>query len=204
MTLHRIDYNGGEIWVDKDTRIPNNYKGWCWQPHWCKPVMVEPSDGYNLEVAYAQEDQREFGGGIIKAQSPNLSLPNIPYVEIEEDIEQLAIEFSQTKDKHPNDLIEGFIAGYKAASAKKYTLDDIHKAVDLARKEPRIMMGDIVESLQPKVVSINVGTTTEWWDGVLNCWVAAEDDDTQHSRVVPVTYTRDGKTFLKVKKNNYE
>jgi hypothetical protein len=43
----------------------------------------------------------------------------------------------------------GFQKALSLTSEKKFTLEDIHKAIDLARKEPRIMFGEIANSITP-------------------------------------------------------
>jgi hypothetical protein len=60
----------------------------------------------------------------IIAQSPNLYIPNIHYVEAEEHVEHLAKQFITDEWAKYDEPIKfgiqvGFIEGYKAASAKK-------------------------------------------------------------------------------------
>ena len=58
----------------------------------------------------------------------------IPYVQVEEDVEQLAKQFitdEWAKDDEPIKfgIQVGFIEGYKAASVKKWSDEDIEKAI---------------------------------------------------------------------------
>ena len=205
-TLYAIDYNGGQIWVDQG-RIA--IKG---EKFYFLGTVIDRNDD-NAKAVQTKDCHP------IIAQSLNLFLPNIPYVEIDEDIEQIALAVNRSR-KFParGGLEDEFVEGYKAASAKKYTENDLRKAfgagVKLGNEEVQEVIGRInqftalgedeyIQSLNPKPVSIEVEATIEWWDNNLNSWVGAEDDDTHHSRVVPVTYTKDGKTFLKVLKVNY-
>lgn len=93
MTLIPIDYNGGQIFVDENAEIEvddwymtvrPDYIG---KPNQCitkslssVTSRLEGSDS----IYHTQWTEPEYAKKIV-AQSTNLSLPNIPYVEIEED-----------------------------------------------------------------------------------------------------------------------
>ena len=210
MKLEPIEYNGGVIWVDKE--------------------VVPRGIYYNSEngkiVPLVEEWRKEFGDKYlhIVAQSPNLSIPNIPYVELEEEnVEDKAylVMMNYLTDGNPegdfkhstigaDDNKNWWIAGYKAASAKKWSDEDIEKAIqfgiDITCKHTTPTHGtnfDKVEddknnyivSLQPKIKSIEIEMTQGAYD-FLDCPVIGEER--------PMTYEKDGKIFLKVKKINYD
>lgn len=211
MILHRIDYNGGDIWVNKEAKI--ELGDWVFE--------LQPKDNIgdvhfiNGEYVIANDIQYK-----IVAQSPNLSLPNIPYVEIEEDVEQLAIKASNkiviSKNGQPDKtLVSHWLNGYKAASAKKWTDEDLRKAFEAGAEldefsEPAA--GDMcpkwkdfyeyLESLQPKPVNIEIETTCSVC-GLVDAHKMSCKTESARTQV-PVTNLKNGKTFVKVKKVNYE
>jgi hypothetical protein len=162
--LEPIHYNGGVIWVD------NN-----------------PVKGDTCYLTMDFHERIEVWNGIeswdsckkVVAQSPNLSIHNIPYVEVEED------DWSDYKQKdfskfwlHENDKQQCttsyaqkiYNKGYKAASAKKYTEEDIEKAFIAGRsfqqgEESEYYGGGeneypnfktFIQSLQPKIKKITI------------------------------------------------
>lgn len=240
MTLHRIDYNGGEIWADKKAKIAVNDYAYNPTVNTLGVVaevinMREDIDDiitFDVEAQlYSRSSENNFYK--VVGQSTNLSLPNIPYVEIEEDVEEsayilanLAVNGGKPLHKwlHGVELSKAvdfgfdmFLQGYRAASAKKYTEEDLSKIVVEAlykfkhfeerewcehhskkhecdiKESLKVWFNNSIQSLKPKVASIEIEMTKNGNTGtnVLE-WVE------------PVTYNKDGKTFLKVIKVNHE
>ena len=108
--FHSIDYNDGQIYV---------------QPILSEPIgktviYTEVNEVFVYANGNGFEPDVDF---VVVAQSSNLSLPNIPYVEIEEeDVEQLGKNEIAAIPHFPKDLTDFALAwfkiGYKAASAK--------------------------------------------------------------------------------------
>ena len=94
----------------------------------------------------------------IIAQSPNLSLSDIPYIEI------------------------------NTATDRNYTQEDIMDAWEIGAKEgmpfTKAKKESLFNILNPKPVSVEIEMGS--WNGK------------------PITYIKDDKTFLKIKKVNYE
>jgi hypothetical protein len=138
-------------------------------------------------------------------------------VELEEDVEKLAINankkgwghlFMRTDDGKPYgefiakrpyptffwDAVDGWIAGYKAAQPKKYTEEDFKKGLSEAFKASQegynITADEIIQSIKPKIESIELE---------MEFILQALPKD----REKPVTYQKDGRTFLKVKSIQY-
>ena len=194
MNLTPISYNGGTIWVDKEAKILVG--------DWYVAGITNGIDEPEI-VVWNRKGGDEVGGDKVIGQSTNLSIPNIPYVEIEEDVEKLAWEWC---DDHRE--VGAFKAGYRVASAKKYTEEDLENAFNLGlawdgEDTETNTFNSFIQSLQPKIESIEVEMI----------WVNHRDEEhdeggtlpgTIESYKIPVTYQKDGKTFLKVKKINYE
>ena len=156
MILHRIDYNGGDIWADLTaTRVIGSY------------YTGQGFAGMSV-FKWSESQFKSFPDhkGVVVAQSTNLSLPNIPYVEIEENVKELAEHMSK-----------------------------------------------IIQSLKPKVVSIEVEMIQKGccWNNPANCICEHKGENMRNNGFngklydpIPVTYTKGGKTFVKVKKVNYE
>ena len=119
----------------------------------------------------------------------------------------------------------GWIAGYKAASAKKWDDEHMRKMFNAGMERGYWMYGGESEyhdgdpvleqnapnfdtyfnHLQPKIKSIEIEMDTEYyvnneWKSVL---LPSEWDDSNPTRQVPMTYQKNGKTFLKIKQINY-
>lgn len=219
MILYRIDYQGGEIWVDKDAQIEEGWKGCAYK---------DDVKGKVFEHFYTTNPWYKDAMKIV-AQSTNLSLPNIPYVEIEEDVQELSKKYinNTLKDSESDDYflgrMKGYEDGYKNTVAKKYTEEDLRKALlEYAKwitggvpslrfaSTPEEAMSKIIQSINPKPVSIEVetketGAVCETCNkqGVRHC-AYPEECGAWKSILTPVTYTKDGKTFLKIEKLNYE
>lgn len=231
MTLHAVHYNGGQIWIDKNT-LPTKIEKGIFGVNGKSEFNIDNPKHIALLVSF-------YGKHIIYAQSTNLSLPNILYVEIEEDGKDWSLDSAKdfaltfikgTAKKYPKGghvttdlikhvLIAGVECGYKygtKASAKKYTEGGVRRAFfskpfigfkrivaadgDYKKAEENVFQ-EFIQSLQPKVVSIEVEMEYQNQDGNWSLYYpfasSAKDER-------PVTYIKDGKTFLKVKKVNYD
>lgn len=220
MIPQAIDYQGGQIYVDKTVLMGLGY------------VVIENKRGeaypFEYEVKNLRSSDRTSEGYKIVAQSPNLSIEGIPYVEIEEeDVEQLALKeypyrLNFTGDRDGNEEWRRvWVKGYKVASAKKYTEEDLRlhatRFAHLCRLKGATTNNDTVnlfdteylQSLQPKVVSIEVETNESYIDDKLSILSKETSEAVKAMCIIkPITYTKElrGKmeTFLKVKKVNYE
>lgn len=204
MKLTRINYNGGYLWVDKESDII----GWFYRED-TKEVFFDDHIK-RLEVI---NKQRKFRFKIV-AQT-NLDLPNIPYVEIgEEGIELLAeLKYKEQSEEFEDSdefnlfdksilLKIGFIEGYKAAKEKyAYTESDMETAVcfgmalemlkfDSGRLSNTEEFKGFLETLNqpPNEIEIEMVGITNGSDKYLLC------------KLMPVAYIKEGKSYLKVKR----
>ena len=218
MILHKIDYNGGQIWVDKEAPIEAGITP-------CFNEVVPWYAGYTVTISlsrqfpYSPDGKTNLFEGIHKLvaqstnQSPNLSLEGIPYVEIEEDIENVVKQYTDAAKLNGWEQ-SGFRIGYKAASAKKYTEEDLRKAFQAGRQREQGLHKSrsfssgrtedeyiqYIQSVNRKVVSVEIETRmvddSEWNDEHTVCYREGDKEEI-------VTYQKDGKTFLKVKSIQY-
>jgi hypothetical protein len=139
----------------------------------------------------------------IIAQTPNLNIEGIPFIELEEDVDEKIIPVfewllnkSEFNEEQKEFIQYALTQCYKAAQPKKYTEDDLRKAIGLATS---LIQGVdviaftyptevIIKLLQPKIVSVEV---------VMHL------SDKGENGFEYVTYQKDGKTYLKVIKINY-
>lgn len=223
MKLDRIDYNGGDIWVDKEAECP---KG-------SNVIFPNTSNGVitnyeGCEVKVAQWDYAANGNSNLLVVAQSITNPSyidgVPFVEVVEDVEQLVKDYARdmygnnNTGNYYNACVADYKAGYKAAQTKQFTEEDLRNAIDMAREREEDVRGhseygyhnkysdaDIINSLKPKVDSIEIETepnlTQEWGEstGLGTVEVFWKEDG-----VKPKTYQKDGKTFLTVKKVNYE
>jgi hypothetical protein len=210
-----IDYNGGQIYVDKKAEIK------------AEDIVYQ----INLGEVMTSVNQIHDCWKVV-AQSPNLSLEGIPYVEIEEDVVEIARKMGIIFQNEREELLfkiaykaalAWFKIGYKAASAKKYTHEDILAAYNAGNmyakgtvaQAQEYRLDTFLKSLQPKVVSIEVEMEKKSSEDIqIELGIYGHDEGltereyedykSKHSIFKPKTYTKDGKTFLKVKKVNYE
>lgn len=189
MKLKAIQHESGYIFVDERA---DGIAGWSYN----KPTFND--DG---KIGKSENNQSRK----IIAQY-NLNLGGIPHVDLEEDVQQLAN--NAWDENHPTER-RAFMQGHKAQSLsdKKYSERDIVNAIDALLNAKSIGYAltktDIIQSLsQPKVESIEIETKTIF-DG---------DDEHDEGGTLPsavesfeqsITYQKDGKTYLKVKKINY-
>lgn len=118
-----VHYNGFMYAVDKEAIITNGWKGIAYKTDVKRQIF---------EHFYTTNTWYDDARMVVASNDPSLNLPLLP--SIEEDIEKLATnywknfknEMSWVDDL--NDITQAFKEGYKAASAKKYTEEDIRKA----------------------------------------------------------------------------
>jgi len=196
MKLTPIKYQEGWLYVDSEPII-GDLAYHKFQPYLFKITEANQGIAKDCKKIVAQR---------------NLSLPNIPYVEdVEESIESLAhkVMMNYLTDGNPegdfkhstigaDENKNWWIAGYKAAQSKGgYSEADLRKAIEMAREtvpnrlnhpedgfESEYDEDEIIQSLnQPKEIEIEM----EEIHGI-DRW-----------NTYPITYQKDGKTFLKVK-----
>lgn len=100
---------------------------------WEKPILG------NKQLAYHGKETVRYAN-IIASNDPSLNLPLLP--NIEEDVEQVALNwykekyYVQTLGEHHKEFpqVKGFIEGYKAASKKKYTDEQVRNLLITATK----------------------------------------------------------------------
>ena len=221
--LHAIDYNGGQIFVDKE-KHPTTIGELSFAHQFNIVSTIKELVGNSVRDIILEEMPHNGTldrGQLYKvvAKSPNLSLEGIPYVEIEEDVESIVREYTD-KAKLNGWEQSGFRIGYKAASAKKYNADDLRNAFKagelLGSQNMQEVVGRItqitamdedeyINSIHPKVVSIGVDAkpklVQEWGEST---GLGTVETSWKEDGIVPVTYSKDGKTFLKVKSIQYE
>ena len=197
-----ISYNGGTIWVDETKSVNKGYRYW-----------VSGESGRGAVVNGETNSQYSWGNPIIGQSNLKDPIPNVPYVEIEEDVEKLAWEWC---DDHRE--VGAFKAGYKAALAKKYTEEDMRKLylgvlqnVGTTTKQSDMPTWEqVLQSLQPKIKSIEIEMegvkefmSEETLQKPFDKNRAEQLWDKYKPYKNPVTYQKDGKTFLKVKSVQY-
>ncbi len=209
MKLKAIPYQQGTLFVDEQAEISNKHTTDGVKVY--SPKAILDSDAVHLKTKIKT----------IIAQH-NLNLDGIPYVELEEDNEQKLIKTAMNKwvgnlskiglspeaiDKITEEYSFYYLSGYKAAQSKKYTEEQVKKAIELAKVMEDIDVqgltltvhkfdsDQIIQSLQPKIESVEV----DYKLSVLS------DDGTYipNGCKIPITYQKDGETYLKVTKINY-
>lgn len=219
--LHAIDYQGGQIFVDKEAKFTDTDTAYNTQVGTVGKVLrvLNMGKGINdvttLDLNIQLESTSSENNFLkVVAQSLNLSLEGIPYVEIEEDVESKAkaIIIAMGYKWEDTESSARAVARFVAASAKKYTEEDVRKLylgtlqnVGTSVKQCDMPTWEqVLQSLQPKVVSIEVEMEDfDPYDPRSKTGRHETEDD-----VRSVTYTKElrGKmeTFLKVIKFNYE
>jgi len=228
-TLKCIDYQQGKILVDEQAEIKEG--DWVWYHHPKQDLdmssvhkVINPNHSLH-EPSHRVHFDTGFGviEGCLKiiAQTSNLNIEGIPVVEVEEGVEKLSNNhFKDYWKKEDGTEMKGdeisaeqmagylcevsaFIAGYKAAQPKKYTEDDLRKAIAEARMSgqglSKLTDNEIIKSLQPKIESVEVETTQENLGEVFN----GRSSHIMWGDIKPITYQKDGRTFLRVTKINY-
>lgn len=137
----------------------------------------------------------------IVAQSPELSIEGVPYVELEEEYLcklNTALTYWKTfSGEKQTGIAYGIglaIEFYKAAQAKKYTEEDLRKALEKAKvwkyHGNETTVDEIIQSIRPKIESIELETKTVEWSMNINPTLVGTQ--------VPVSYTMqttEGKVF---------
>lgn len=210
MILHKIDYNGGEIWVDKSEIkvgdfITDKYKVWKW-------LDTESLLGRFKVVAQSITNPSYIDG--------------VPFVEVglvsswdkerQIDFSKMMFDLDEKgkveSSSHYAQII--YNRGYNlAAQAKQFTEADIvrvgrHLVDMMLHKRSFLVEAEVKEYIQmfiqPKVVNIEIEMTKE---------ARFEKNPDFHGTGytnpggffdVLKTYQKDGKTFLTVKQVNYE
>jgi len=242
-TLKCIDYQQGKILVDEEAEIKEGdwFYGRDKQIHLLKSSqkvtaeakkIIAQTPNLNLEGVPCVEISKtvikdngykckecgskvSLGGKCKKGCSMkpgNLIIDVVTYVEVEEDVETIAHKYCNYYDAAK---VEGFIAGYKAAQPKKYTEDDLRKAIRMMQKKVKAKgkfgepweryptEEEVVQSLQPKIESVEIETKTVF-DGDDEHDEGGTLPSVVESYEQPITYQKDGRTYLKVNKINNE
>lgn len=153
----------------------------------------------------------DYGHPIIATTDTSLGLPLLPEIETK-NIESLALkQYPIIKNKDvdgdwndSNSVIrKGFIKGYKAASAKKYTEEQVRNAILKAwdKSEDTKNIDEIIQSLNTKPIQVEVEM-----DYLCNvkrgsCDCSEQDIDCQSKSLQPVVF-HEG--YVKVKQWIYE
>jgi hypothetical protein len=210
MKLTRIDYNGGYLWVDKEAECPIG-----------EYLYLEKGGLYETHIVIINYGRQQNSGDGFKvvAKSPNLSIPNVPYVEFEEEDAIIAMGKKQINDSAlvlENEkliALTWYIRGFEANKGR-YSEADLEAAVafgitlerfkdDKGRLSNDEEFKGFKESLnqQPQEIEIE----TKQVCGNMSCLRMALNNKNstccgESIVTIPITYMRDGKTYLKVKK----
>lgn len=209
MILHRIYYNGGDIWV----REGDITKG--------SPMLFTKNSKPHFSIAERDLPNEGIRWSVV-AQSTNLSLPNMPYVEaiIEKEHFVAVIAAHNYATNLPSafdtrDCIiaeEGYFEGYKAASTNEHKrMVALLDWMEIKKEYSNEQIVLNFQSLQPKIKSIEVemeNIKDFMSEETFNRLFDMDRANQLWKKYKPYknikTYTRDGKIFLKVKKVNYE
>lgn len=112
-------------------------------------------------------------GDILATTDHSLGLPLLPKIEeyiSDDSINQIAADLGYRM--LPEDLREGILAGYKAASAKKYTEEDLRKAFEAGQtyefnlqkyKGELVPIDRYIRSLNPKPIQVEIEIEMEYY-----------------------------------------
>jgi hypothetical protein len=141
--------------------------------HKCHSISNNIQSGIN-----GSEYHGKFESNKILAQSKQGTLKDIPYYELEKDVEKIALQafpidyqplgkqlglavnpkFGGEKSDINYFKREGFITGYKAAKSKQFTEEDLRKAMQLAYKDGAVNSvfrvskeDEIIQSFTPSI-----------------------------------------------------
>ena len=134
-----------------------------------------------------------------KGNAPELDLPLLPEIVVEDDVEKLAEEYAKMYYSENIKAKLGYIAGYKTAT-KVYSEEDLRKAIDIVRKDTykRESVDEIIQSLnQPKAPKWFVTEIEDYCGSPLTtekCPKCIDSCDRAYER--PKTTTIDGKEYL--------
>ena len=189
--LKRIDYNGGYLWVDKTS---NGIAGWS------STCLCYNTDG---RVGQAENNQSRK----IVAQT-NLSIPNVPYVEFEENIVYKGLQAAWSyltalgyfnKPSEEGERVEKLLLNALAAQSKgRYSEEDIEAAIHNAQSASNLHTEDDVlisrKFLEQYFKSLNQPPLE------IEIEMYNESEYIKNSPTAFYkTYERDGKTYLKRK-----
>jgi len=168
-------------------------------PIYPEPYFVSNSLGDRIENAETKPSGiiKKFIAHRPKGNAPELDLPLLPEIVVEDDVEKLAKKYVDDNYPHYTNLkekaaaIEDVIWGYKAAT-KVYSEEDLRKAIDLARETleydeqhgwySTMSEDEIIQSLKnPKTPK----------------WFVAEIDNYMHEGELKTTTNEKGKQVLK-------
>lgn len=207
MILKPITYRTGIIWIDEEGDLTPNSIAY---------------DTLAKQLVYASGlktlTHQEYRGLVLVVAETDVPVPELPSIELKEDVEELAKQRYKYQDgpDHSYDAVMnnrriGFIDGYKA-NEKKYTEDDIKQAMldygdyifnqhkgtfssgDLERAKERIL-----QSLQPRIKHVEI--ETEYKE--IPCPDGIEDCEVFHAEIIPVTYVKNKCLYLKLKEIVY-
>jgi hypothetical protein len=191
-TLKCIDYQQGKIFVDEQAEIKEGDSIICTYGDGDIQVRVNKND-LKLDNFIDSKFKTKVYHKII-AQTPNLNLEGIPFIELEEDIICPYPEHTQNAIDWHN--------GYTSAQPKQFTLEQMKEAIEMARKfwktetaVNQFTYEQIIQQLQPKIESVEVE------------WLHKDEPHLNGKSTItdrPITYQKDGRTYLKVNKINYE
>ena len=193
MKLQRIDYQNGYLWVDKKAKIKvgDTYV----------LIATDGIDDPTYLVRVLESNYKPFGYKVI-VQSPNLSIPNVPYVEFEEDVDAaLEKEFNCKKDLFQAKEWGWMKRAYKAAQSKgRYSEDDLKTKMKKWCMNPdmHLWVIDFIKSLNQPPLEIEIEMEKIFYpkNGEPSTVQSGWGEPFNYK---PVTYMRDGKTYLKVK-----
>jgi len=205
-------------------------------PYQSKLVFVDKLIGnlaYHTEGGIEDVDNKSAYRFIPKAkiicQEVGLNLEGIPYVKLEEDVEELADNFVKSQKPTYRSLerdgwvATGFVAGYKAAQPKRFTEEQVRQAVakaidgvvenfdsdgDHYGVRSIYTVDEIIQSLKPKIESIEIETYINKYTHK-NCINKCGSYPSKclcemESKEELITYQEDGNTFVKLIKINYQ
>jgi hypothetical protein len=142
-----IHLNNHMYMVDKEIKI--KHKGdWVVETH--NPIVTAV-----VECLRTFESDTDLK--VLASTDPSLGLPLLP--EIKEDAQELAYKHTEKLILSSGGRTQrwwGFIEGYEAASAKKWTDDDIITAIQLAKASTGWGISEILRFLKPKPIAVEV------------------------------------------------
>jgi len=174
-TLKAIPYQQGTLFVDEQAEIKEGDYFFANQDV-RKCVHVKQNTDYEELYPYGEDNEKGERIYHFKTWKTKIiaqhNLKNIPYVELEEDVEKWALEVADkdmrlTPHNHAPYRL-GLVNGYKAAQQKKYTEDDLlelsckmynHYFLTKGEEDTfRTKAIEFIQSLQPKIESIEIET----------------------------------------------
>ena len=174
----------------------------------CWPSSKKELFNSHNAIAYSR---RNISYMVIASNDPSLGLPLLPAVE--EDVERLAYKSANkllSEFIHPKDvkkISQLWIDGYKAASAKQFTEEDMRKAIELSREDYVKDVIDIrhpieiIQSLKPKPIAVELEMTRKCALNKSDCFGFQEMLPDCGCQWIPAV---DENNYVKVKQWYYE